>query len=96
MTTLGQLSFDGREVQGIYLEIPGFGRVEFPADETLHVDDVLECTVRYRIAYVSHGAKGDGRGLAKESFSKTYVGEAVKPSLQVTAIVSEQVKAVQA
>jgi hypothetical protein len=80
----GQLDFDGHEVLGRYVEVPGVGKVEWPMDEELHVDECFEATVRFKLGKVSHGAKQDAQGIAKGDFEEVWKASAMRQTFKVT------------
>jgi hypothetical protein len=90
MTTPGQVSFDGREVSGVYLDLPGIGKVEFPVDQELHSGDEIEVTFRLKVAEITHGSAYDRAGVEKSTFRRTYKTTAIRTSVEITGHVSRE------
>ncbi len=95
MTTSGQqMLFDGRELQAVDVNVPGFGtktlmQTGLKADN-LHQGDEIEATVRYKVAFVNHGANTAPEGLEKAEFRRIYVLQPIKTSFKVTAHLSRE------
>lgn len=84
-----QLLFDGYELEAVDVDINGIGTKPIGslgiAPDALHSGDIVEATVRYKVAWVNHGNGIDAEGMGKDEFRRVYKLLPVKSSFKVTS-----------
>jgi hypothetical protein len=89
----GQLDFHGREIQAVYVDIPGLGEIPlddvWPHEEELQQEDHIELTVRGHILFENNGAKADSDGISTGELKRVYKVRLLKPGLAIRARLSK-------
>ena len=90
MTLNGQLTFEGKPIQGVYLDVKGFGKqsVVIDADSQLEEGDYIEATVRWVVTAKGAGSKYDHDGNAISDRNLVYDMAPVYP-FEVSKVITK-------